>query len=137
MTDFQYAGTHLVCDAYDIDPAVITHNDRIVSEISSGIRSSGATLCGIQIKEFDPAGLTAVFLLAESHVSVHTYPEHRALFADVFTCGSTVDPRRILEALLESLGDCSYTASVIDRGISLDSAHSAETFVKGDKVLVG
>jgi S-adenosylmethionine decarboxylase len=77
---------------------------------------SGATLCGLQIKRFEPAGLTVVYLLSESHASVYTYPERNALFFDAFTCGDRCKPKAFVEALVEALGDCKAKVHVLNRG---------------------
>ena len=53
---------------------------------------SESTLLGIQSHKFDPQGVTAVALLAESHISVHTWPEKGMAVCDVFTCGDHTIP---------------------------------------------
>ena len=52
---------------------------------------AGATLCEVMSHRFAPQGVTVLAMLAESHASVHTYPELGTVFVDVFTCGETAD----------------------------------------------
>lgn len=113
---FEFAGTHVLTEIYDIDKDVVRDADLIVAGLATGIARSGATVCGMQTKHFDPTGMTALFLLSESHVSVHTYPERRALFFDAFTCGDRCTPERIIEELVAFLGPCRVEAEIVRRG---------------------
>ena len=88
MSDYDFTGTHVLCDVTGVAPERIFDNALILDAIRRGIEVSGAELCGVQTKTFEPAGVTAVYVLSESHVSVHTYPESGSLFMDAFTCGS-------------------------------------------------
>ena len=56
-----------------------------------------STLLGVQSHKFDPQGVTAVALLAESHISIHTWPENGMAVCDVFTCGDHTKPRKGVE----------------------------------------
>jgi S-adenosylmethionine decarboxylase proenzyme len=114
--NYQFAGTHVLADIYDIEEQKILDNYLIMEALRKGITESGATLCGERVKFFDPNGLTAVFLLEESHVAVHTYPEMRALFIDTFTCGTTCRPEKVVEVVVEALGSCKQRTSVLQRG---------------------
>lgn len=65
---------------------------------------SGATLLKIQLHHFGPGqGVTGVALLAESHISVHTWPEKAYAALDIFMCGRRCDPGKALEALRAAL----------------------------------
>jgi S-adenosylmethionine decarboxylase len=116
MTEFDFAGTHVLCDISEIDPLRIIDNSLILEAIRLGIEEAGAHVCGMQRKDFEPNGITAVYVLSESHVSVHTYPDRRSLFIDAFTCGSTCRPERIVDSLLRALGPCEHRLSVLYRG---------------------
>ena len=116
MNDFDFNGTHVIADIVGIDPVAIRDDGAILRGMDDGLRRSGATLCGLQVRQFDPAGLTVVYLLSESHASVHTYPERNALFFDAFTCGTTCNPRAFLDALVAALGPCDVRVKVFRRG---------------------
>ena len=64
---------------------------------------SESTLLGIQSHKFQPQGVTAVALLAESHISIHTWPEKGMAVCDVFTCGDTAMPELGVEYMKEQL----------------------------------
>ncbi|MFC0554868.1 adenosylmethionine decarboxylase [Planotetraspora thailandica] len=117
VTEFTFTGTHVLCDITAVSHAYITDNALILEAIRRGIDESGATLCDMQSKEFTPAGMTAVYLLSESHVSVHTYPEFGSMFIDAFTCGTRCQPERIVETLIRALGPCEHRISIVGRGV--------------------
>ena len=116
MSDVAFAGTHVIADVSEIDLATLTDEQLLLDGLLRGITRSGATLCGMQTKRFEPTGMTAIFLLSESHVSIHTYPEQRSLFFDAFTCGDHCMPETILTELLASLGECRHRADIVGRG---------------------
>lgn len=116
MDEFDFSGTHVLADIYDIDPDAVNDEQLILNGIVAGIIRSGATLCGMQTKRFEPSGLTAIYLLSESHVSVHTYPEQRSLFFDAFTCGSRCEPEAIIAELISALGPCQHRVNIMRRG---------------------
>lgn len=116
MTDYQFSGRHVVADVYDIAPDAINDASLIMRGLESGIRISGAQVCGSQVKHFEPSGFTALYLLSESHVSVHTYPDDRSLFFDAFTCGDRCQPQLIVEELVAALGPCECRVQILDRG---------------------
>lgn len=116
MNDYDFRGTHVIADITGIDPDVIRDEQVILSGMNAGLDRSGATLCGLQVKRFEPDGLTVVYVLSESHASVHTYPERSSLFFDAFTCGDSCKPKAFVEALVETLGNCEATIQVLNRG---------------------
>lgn len=76
----------------------------LLSAFNGAIDASGATVLSYKYEIFEPHGITAVFLLSESHASIHTYPEHDSCFVDLFTCGEKCDWEpfdKIMRAYLE------------------------------------
>lgn len=65
---------------------------------------SESTLLGIQSHKFQPQGVTAVALLSESHISIHTWPESGMAICDVFTCGDRANPRSGVTYMYEAMG---------------------------------
>jgi S-adenosylmethionine decarboxylase len=78
---------HLLFTLYDCDPNFL--NDRIYIEnmLYETSRQCGATFLNTVSHQFEPQGVTAVTLLAESHISIHTWPEKKMAVCDIFTCG--------------------------------------------------
>lgn len=97
MTKFVNPGLHLLIDFWDAkhlqDDAVI---ERAMRDAAA---ACGATVLEIKLHSFgEDAGITGVAILAESHISIHTWPEINYIALDVFVCG-TCDPRQALAVL--------------------------------------
>jgi len=76
----------------------------------------GATLLHTHIEPFAPNGLTAVAVLAESHIAVHTWPEHDLVAIDIFTCGASVQPELGVDYFREQLAPKTEKVSGVGRG---------------------
>ena len=96
-------GRHVVVDGTDVVTALLDDKQRLVEILSAACVRAGAAVLGVASHHFTPQGVTALILLAESHASIHTWPEKRAYCADVFTCGN-VDPMKIARELCAALG---------------------------------
>lgn len=110
-----FQGVHLFAELYGIDFNALDDEASLRRLLESSIEKGGATICGVQTKKFDPAGVTMVVLLAESHLSIHTYPEKGCLFLDVFTCGSC-HPRPIYDHIVAGLNPKLHNVNQIQRG---------------------
>ena len=64
---------------------------------------SKSTLLNLATHKFDPQGVTGVAMLAESHISIHSWPEKGMAVCDVFTCGETAEPEKAVEYMKEQL----------------------------------
>jgi S-adenosylmethionine decarboxylase proenzyme len=100
-------GRHVIAEFWNCENA---ESDRGLAEaIEAAVREGGATLLDLQVRPFYPQGYSAVALLAESHLSLHAWPELGYVALDVFTCG-TADPHKIVQALESHFqpGDTAY-----------------------------
>ncbi len=85
----EYAGEHLILDFHDARP--LDDPAYMEEALRAAVDAAGATLLHIHLHRFSPSGgLSGVAVLAESHISVHTWPERDFAAFDVFMCGSTV-----------------------------------------------
>ena len=89
-------------DAWLDDPAVLTDEQWLLTIMHEACHAGGATVVGQTSAVFPNGAVTAVLLLAESHLSVHTWPEHGFARFDLLTCGQ-LDARLILDRLRQSL----------------------------------
>lgn len=83
----QYAGIHLLIDLYGASH--LSDMEHIEKTMLRCVEAAGATLLHIHLHPFEPDGVSGVAVLAESHISVHTWPENRFAAFDVFMCGNT------------------------------------------------
>lgn len=92
-------GSHGLLDLYCCDTALLCDAVRLEALLREAAQRAGATILGAHFHHFgENAGVTGVLLLAESHISIHTWPEHRFAALDIFLCGELK-----LEAARESL----------------------------------
>lgn len=81
-------GHHVLLDLYGVAPAPLADAALIEATLTEAARLAGARVLGTQLHPFGPGqGVTGVLLLAESHISIHTWPEHGYAAVDVFMCG--------------------------------------------------
>ena len=66
-------------------------------------KAANSTLIALHSHKFSPQGVTAIALLAESHISIHTWPESGMAVCDVFTCGDHTEPMNAVEWMKEEL----------------------------------
>jgi S-adenosylmethionine decarboxylase len=85
---YEFKGKHYIANFMDCHCMDL---QTIKKGFEQAILKSGATILGKSDYVFENDGLTMVFLLSESHASIHTYPEHKSVFIDFFTCGDSVD----------------------------------------------
>ena len=84
------------------------HADADAEQIMTSMRQAAEMLgCTVRtqvIEPFQPHGATCVLILAESHITVSTWPEHQLAHIDVFTCRADTDPRNAIAPLVRTLG---------------------------------
>lgn len=111
-----FRGRHVLAEFHGVDREVCDDAATLMNALSDALTAAGATVCELTWKKFRPHGVTVVALLAESHASIHSYPEHGALFVDVFTCGDSADPERATRLLATALGATDTRVEVVVRG---------------------
>lgn len=110
-------GRHLLVEMYDCDPGVLNALEAIRTMMLEAARVSGATIVGDAFHRFKPAGVSGAVVIAESHLSIHTWPEYNFAAVDLFTCGESVDPWMAFEFLKRELGASHVSHSEIKRGL--------------------
>jgi S-adenosylmethionine decarboxylase len=98
-------GIHLIGDCYDCaaETEVFCQAGRLRDVCVSLAAESGLTVLGESFHQFEPRGVTGVVLLAESHLAVHTWPEHGFATLDVYACNHTENNMPKAEALFDRL----------------------------------
>jgi len=92
-------GTHFLIDMYGCSFEKLDNLATAKQVIIDAVKSAGMTFLEFSSFKFEPQGFTAVALLAESHLSIHTYPESGYAAIDVFTCGDASRPEKAVELL--------------------------------------
>ena len=108
------SGTHLIIEL--TGGTGLDDPNRIDAALREAVFASDATLLGLHLHRFTPQGITGVALLAESHITVHTWPEHGYAAFDVFMCGAA-DPWAVTGVLEKAFGGQTRVRA-LDRGPS-------------------
>ncbi len=110
------AGAHLIIDLYDAQR--LNEIDHVEATLRRCIEESGATLLHIHLHPFEPNGVSGVAVLAESHISIHTWPEAGYAALDVFMCGDA-NPDACIPILREAFKAKRVAVSELLRGQGL------------------
>ena len=99
----EMVGKHCILELYNCDSAKLDDEAFLRNAITTAAKRAGATLLNLITHRFDPQGVTGLALLAESHISIHTWPESGYAAVDVFTCGDHTMPERACAVLIAEL----------------------------------
>jgi S-adenosylmethionine decarboxylase len=83
-------GTQVVLDLYDCETGHLDDIAWVKKTLVEAARAAGATVVETVFHKFAPCGISGVVVIAESHLAIHIWPEHRYAAVDVFTCGESV-----------------------------------------------
>lgn len=109
-------GKHLTVDMYGCSFENLDSSEYIKSAMMTAVEEANMTLLDLTFHKFQPQGLTALALLAESHMSIHTYPELGYAAVDVFTCGDHSRPDKAVSVLKRFLKPERMKVTNIRRG---------------------
>jgi len=101
----------------DCDDKLLDDIDFIKDVMLAAANEAGATVLGESFHQFSPQGVSGVILIAESHLSIHTWPEHGYAGADIFTCGTRVQPEKAAEVIIARLKPRTHSIILMYRGM--------------------
>jgi len=110
-------GRQLLIELQDCDKEVLNDLGFLRDAMVTAAIDCGATVLGESFHHFSPQGVSGVVVIAESHLSMHTWPEYGYAAVDIFTCGTSVEPERAAEVLIERLGAKNHSLMEIQRGL--------------------
>ena len=106
---------HLLLELYRCDFQKINDESFLRCTLNRAAKLANATVLNLISNKFEPQGVTAIALLAESHISIHTWPESNYSAVDIFTCGKNMMPELATQYLIESLMAKEHSLRVIER----------------------
>ena len=110
-------GKHLLLELKDCNEEALNDLGFLRNTLVEAANDCGATVLGESFHPFNPHGVSGVVIIAESHLSVHTWPEYRYAAVDIFTCGDSVQPEKAAKVLIEKLGAKNHSLIEIQRGL--------------------
>ena len=94
---------HLLLELYGCDYEKLNDESFLRCSLNRAAKLAKATVLNLISNKFEPQGVTAIVLLAESHISIHTWPESNYSAIDIFTCGQNMQPELASQYLIETL----------------------------------
>ena len=116
---FRVLGRHLLVELYACAPKLLNRTDLLKQALVEAANAAGATVVESVFHRFSPQGLSGVVVITESHITVHTWPEHAYAAVDIFTCGDFEKAEKIKNSLVERFAAKESRTKTIKRGIEL------------------
>ena len=112
---YDFEGNHLLLELYGCNREKLNDELYLRCQLNSAAKLAKASVLNIVSNKFEPFGVTAIALLAESHLSIHTWPESQYSAIDIFTCGRNMKPKLASQFLIESLEASNHLLKTISR----------------------
>ena len=107
-------GHHVLLSLFGVDFTLLNDLLGITAVFEQAVEATGAAVLNRFSHQFSPQGVTVVYALSESHISIHTFPEEGACAIDVYTCGN-MDTNAGVDVLLEHFQPAKYTLQDVQR----------------------
>lgn len=95
-------GRQLTIEYYECASNVLLDKILVEKALLQAARNSGATIISSSFHGFEPQGVSGVVVIAESHFTVHAWPEHDYAAVDIFTCGDSIDLKVAINSMRDS-----------------------------------
>jgi S-adenosylmethionine decarboxylase proenzyme len=109
-------GTHIIIDIYEIfDNVPLKFNDTIIIILDKIVEKFNLNVVGKVIHQFEPFGVTGVYVLSESHLSIHTFVEEKKIAMDLYTCNTFDNSIEVVEYIKSLFNPCMCNYKIISR----------------------
>ncbi len=114
-------GRHLLLELFDCEVEALNSLEAVKTALVEAARRARATIVDVVFHEFNPFGISGVVVIAESHLSIHTWPEYRYAAVDIFSCGAMLQPEKAVAYLVEQFGAERTSVVELRRGVFVRS----------------
>jgi len=121
------AGVHAIIELYDCPSTLLDDEEYVRDALRQAADAARIRLLKLTSHRFRPHGVTALGLLAESHISIHTWPETGYAAADLFTCGRRTSVEAVTRLMVSRFEARRHMSEVIVRGVQAALQHRAST----------
>jgi S-adenosylmethionine decarboxylase len=129
-------GRHIVCELSGCHPAFLSDINGIAAMMIGAAKAARATIMESAFHRFEPQGVSGTVILAESHLSIHTWPEKGYAAMDFYTCGDHTDPWLACEHAAQALRAKSVLATELKRGIEKSDGEFTHVLSRNQDVRV-
>ena len=110
-----FQSKHLLLELYKCNYEKLNDESFLRCTLNRAAKLANATVLNLISNKFEPQGVTAIALLAESHISIHTWPESNYSAVDIFTCGQNMLPELASKYLIDALNAEEHSLRIIER----------------------
>ena len=110
-----YKSKHFLLELYRCDYEKLNDESFLRCTLNNAAKLANAAVLNLISNKFEPQGVTAIALLAESHLSIHTWPEANYSAVDIFTCGQNMKPEISCKYLIQALMAKEHLLRIINR----------------------
>ncbi|UCG78868.1 MAG: S-adenosylmethionine decarboxylase proenzyme [Nitrospirota bacterium] len=110
-------GSHLLVELRDCNREILKDLQKVTDAMVSAAQRAKATIVDVSFHEFNPFGISGMVVIAESHLSIHTWPEYGYAAVDIFTCGDVIKPEVAAQYLIEKFESRNPSIVEMKRGI--------------------
>lgn len=114
-------GEHFIFDLSNCNQEILLDGEKSYSLFAQAVRESGLTVVDEGFYKFSPHGFTCFLLLAESHASLHAWPEYGYCAIDLFTCAIGKDMMPLIMRIKEAFGADNFSLRKIDRDAEIET----------------
>ena len=127
--ELTHQSKHLLLELYRCNYEKLNDESFLRCTLNRASKLAKATVLNLISNKFEPQGVTAIALLAESHISIHTWPESNYSAVDIFTCGQNMLPELACQYLIEALKAEEHFLRVIVRNPPAEVIQQIRTIV--------
>ena len=110
-------GTHLLVELKDCNSKLLNDIKKIEEILVNAAKEAKATIIESRFHKFSPFGISGVVVIAESHLTIHTWPEYGYAAVDIFTCGETLQPSVAANYVIQKLHSKNPSVVEMKRGL--------------------
>jgi S-adenosylmethionine decarboxylase len=113
----QALGRQILVEYYGCNHQFLNDVAKVEDTLRRAAQKANATIIRSTFHHFSPFGVSGVVVIAESHISIHTWPEYGYAAVDIFTCGETIEPWDAFKVIEQELGATNTSSIEMKRGI--------------------
>ena len=125
-----FKSKHFLLELYRCDYEKLNDESFLRCTLNNAAKFANARVLNLISNKFEPQGITAIALLAESHLSIHTWPEAQYSAVDIFTCGQNMKPDISCKYLIQALMAEEHLLRVITRNPSFKAHNQVKKYNK-------
>ncbi len=110
-------GLHILMEFHECSGDILNNLNALETSMNKAADSAGSTIIKSVFHQFSPQGVTGVVIIAESHLAIHTWPEHGYAAVDFFTCNTSMDYVKAYDILVKEFNSKKHSYKSLERGL--------------------